>query len=159
MRRDLVFGSVTLALGASYYWLSDSIAISSLADAIGPRGLPKIYALALIGLSLILIVSSARPAIKSQSPNPKSQSGPTSQHALARAGGMLLIGVVYVLLVPYIGYMVSIAGVILATIYYQGGGWTRHAVVVALCGGVFFWLLFVVLMGIEQPPGFFPPQL
>jgi hypothetical protein len=23
---------------------------------------------------------------------------------------------------------------------------------------VFFWLLFVVLMGIPQPPGFFPPQ-
>jgi hypothetical protein len=55
--------------------------------------------------------------------------------------------------------MVSIAGVILATIYYQGGGFTRHAVIVALCGGVFFWLLFVVLMGISQPPGFFPPQL
>jgi hypothetical protein len=29
---------------------------------------------------------------------------------------------------------------------------------VAVGGGVFFWLLFVVLMGIPQPPGFFPPQ-
>jgi hypothetical protein len=66
---------------------------------------------------------------------------------------MLAIGVAYVVVVPYVGYMVTIAGVILATIYYQGGGLTRHAVVVALCGGVFFWLLFVVGMGIPQPPG------
>ena len=159
MRRDLVFGSVTLALGALYYWLSDSIAISSLADAIGPRGLPKIYALGLIALSLVLIVSSGRP-FKSQPPPIKSQiPKPKSQRAMWRAAGMLAIGVVYVLLVPYVGYMLTIAAVILATIYYQGGGLTRHAVVVALCGGIFFWLLFVVLMGIEQPPGFFPPQV
>jgi len=147
MRRDLVFGSATLALGVIYYWLAGSIAISSLADAIGPQGLPKIYGTALIGLSLVLIVSSTRSAVRSQSLEPRAQSH------LYRAAGMLAIGVAYVVVVPYVGYMVSIAGVILATIYYQGGGLTRHAVVVALCGGVFFWLLFVVGMGISQPPG------
>ena len=145
MRRDVAFGSATLALGAIYYWLAGSIAISSLADAIGPQGLPKIYALALIALSLVLIVTGAR--AKPQNPSSKSQS------ALPRAAGMLLIGIAYVLVVPYVGYMVSIAAVILATIYYQGGGLTRHAVVVALCGGVFFWLLFVAGMGISQPSG------
>ena len=30
---------------------------------------------------------------------------------------------------------------------------------VALCGGIFFWLLFVVMMGIPQPPGWWPPPL
>jgi putative tricarboxylic transport membrane protein len=145
MRRDVAFGSATLALGALYYWLAGSIAISSLADAIGPQGLPRIYALALIALSLVLVVTGAR--AKSQIPNPK------SQNALSRAAGMLAIGIAYVLVVPYVGYMVSIAAVILATIYYQGGGLTRHAAVVAICGGVFFWLLFVMGMGISQPPG------
>ena len=148
MRRDVAFGSATLALGALYYWLAGSIAVSSLADAIGPQGLPRIYALGLIALSFVLIVSSARgTSAKLQTPNPK------SQNALPRAAGMLLIGIAYVLVVPYVGYMVSIAAVILATIYYQGGGLTRHAAVVAICGGLFFWLLFVVGMGIAQPPG------
>ena len=147
MRRDLVFGGATLALGALYYWLAGSIAISSLADAIGPQGLPKIYALALIALSLILIVSSTRSVVTSQSLEPRAQSH------LYRAAGMLLIGIAYVLVVPYAGYLVSIAAVILATIYYQGGGLTRQAVVVAICGGGFFWLLFVAGMGIPQPAG------
>ena len=147
MRRDVAFGSATLALGALYYWLAGSIAVSSLADAIGPQGLPRIYALALIGLSLVLIVSGARPPATSRSPKPGARSH------LSRAAGMLLIGIAYVLVVPYVGYMLSIAAVILATIYYQGGGLTRHAAVVAICGGVFFWLLFVLGMGISQPPG------
>lgn len=150
MRRDLVLGSATLALGAIYYWLAGSIAISRLADAIGPQGLPKIYGAALIALSLTLLVTGV--SAKNQLPTPNAPK-PEARSALPRAAGMLAIGVAYVLVVPYAGYMVSIAAVILATIYYQGGGLTRHAAAVAICGGVFFWLLFVVGMGISQPPG------
>ncbi len=153
MRRDLVFGSATLALGSLYYWLAGSVAVSRLADPIGPQGLPKIYGMALMTLSLVLIVSSTRSAVRSQSPEPRAQSH------LYRAAGMLMIGIAYVVVVPYAGYMVMIAAVILATIYYQGGRFTRHAVLVSLFGGVFFWVLFVVLMGIDQPRGFFPPGL
>ena len=72
---------------------------------------------------------------------------------------MILMGVVYIVVAPWVGYLLSIAALILATTYYQGGTIGRQAAIVALCGGVFFWLLFVVLMGIAQPPGFFPPQL
>ena len=152
MRRDAVLGSATLALGALYYWLADSVTVSTLADPIGPQGLPKIYALGLIALSLTLIATSAR-SVQSRPPNPASRTG------LYRPLGMLLIGVAYVVIVPYAGYMLSIAAVIATTIYYQGGALTRRTVLVALAGGVFFWVLFVVLMGITQPPGFFPPRV
>jgi hypothetical protein len=73
--------------------------------------------------------------------------------------GMIAMGVVYIVVAPWVGYLLSIAGLILATTYYQGGTIGRQAAIVALGGGVFFWLLFVVLMGIAQPPGFFPPAL
>jgi len=62
MDRDLAFGSATLALSAAYYWMTAAIPESQLADAIGPQGLPKTYAVLLGGLSLILIVRSLRRA-------------------------------------------------------------------------------------------------
>ena len=71
---------------------------------------------------------------------------------------MLLIGMVYILVAPWLGYLLSISVLILATAYYQGGRVGRTAALVALCGGVFFWLLFVAFMGIAQPAGFFAPQ-
>jgi hypothetical protein len=72
---------------------------------------------------------------------------------------MLAIGVGYILLVPWLGYIPSLAGLIFATTYYQGGSVNRQVAVVALSGAVFFWLLFVVLMGIPQPAGFWPSLL
>ena len=62
MGRDLAFGTATLALSAAYYWMAAAIPESQLADAIGPQGLPKTYAVLLGGLSLILIVRSLRRA-------------------------------------------------------------------------------------------------
>ena len=52
-----------------------------------------------------------------------------------------------------------IAALILATTYYQGGTINRYVAVVAISGAVFFWLLFVVLMRIPQPPGWWPSLL
>lgn len=153
MRRELLFGSTMLVFSAVYYWMADRIPPSQLADAVGPQGLPKIYALALAALSLISMVTAARRRplqtsdVRPPSPTPRSRS------RISGVAGMLLIGVAYVLVVPWLGYPLSIAGVILATAYYQGGAVTRYVGLVAVCGGVFFWLLFVVLMGIQQPSG------
>jgi len=151
---DLVFGGATLVIGVAYYFLATAVPVSQLADAIGPQGLPKVYALMLVALSLILIVTGLRDvrfAIRS----PRA-SGNRSRSFL-RAAGMVVIGVAYIVVVPWLGFLLTISILILATTYYQGGTIGRYASVVALCGGVFFWLLFVVLMGIAQPPGFFPP--
>ena len=145
MRREIVFGGATLVLSAAYYWMADRLPISQLSDAIGPEGLPKIYALALAALSLILIIGAVADRRAAQAAE--------SRAPLSRVAGVLLIGVVYIVLAPWIGYPIAIAALIAATTYYQGGAFTREAGLVAVTGGVLFWLLFVVLMGIEQPAG------
>jgi hypothetical protein len=58
--------------------------------------------------------------------------------------------------VPWLGYTLSLAGLIFATIRYQRGEGAWRAGVVATTGAVFFWLLFVRLLGIPQPAGFWP---
>ena len=154
MGRDLAFGGATLALSVAYYWMAAAIPESQLADAIGPQGLPKTYAVLLAALSLVLIVR----ALGIRDSNPESRApSPESRSPLWRVAGMLAIGIVYILVAPWLGYLLSIAALILATTYYQGGTVTRQVAVVALSGGIFFYLLFVVMMGIQQPPGWWSP--
>jgi putative tricarboxylic transport membrane protein len=152
--RDLAFGGAALAISAIYYWMATSVPVSRLADAIGPQGLPKVYAVILAALSLILISRS----IRSSGSNVGDRQSRTDGSRLVRASGMLVIGIVYILLAPWLGYLLSISVLILATAYYQGGRVGRTAALVALGGGVFFWLLFVVFMGIAQPTGLFTLQ-
>jgi hypothetical protein len=166
--RDLAFGGAGLAISILYYWMATLVPVSQLADAIGPQGLPKAYAVILAALSLILLVRNSRDPGSGIRDRKKSGQPPEAELPRSpipdprsrsfRAAGMLLIGIGYILLVPWLGYLLSISGLIFATTYYQGGTVDRHAALVALCGGIFFWVLFVAFMGIAQPPGLFPLQ-
>jgi putative tricarboxylic transport membrane protein len=157
MEKDVLFGTATLALSVAYYWRAAAIPPSQLADAIGPQGLPKAYAILLAVLSLIVI---GRSLVRRRDGRTKSAATkPTERSPLWRVAGMLGIGIAYILVVPWLGYVLSIAGLLLATTYYQGGRVNRQVALVAVSGAVFFWFLFVVLMGIPQPPGWWPSLL
>jgi putative tricarboxylic transport membrane protein len=155
MDKDVFFGVATFALSVGYYWMATAIPPSQLADAIGPQGLPKAYAVFLAFFSLILIGRSLRRRAEPRPTNPDAVTR-AERPPLWRVAGMLAIGVVYILVAPVLGYVLSIAGLLLATTYYQGGALNRQVVTVAASGAIFFWLLFVVLMGIPQPPGWWP---
>lgn len=156
MSRDLAFGGASLALAVGYYVVAVAIPESLLADAVGPQGLPKTYAVLLGLLSLILIVQSARRGAPAHV-DPDAQAViPAARSRMWRVAGMLAIGVTYVAVVPWLGYVLSLTGLIVATTYYQGGGFDRRVAVVALSGALFFWLLFVVLLGIPHPAGVWP---
>jgi hypothetical protein len=174
VNRDIILGSATLVLAGGYYLAAADIPQTLLSDAIGPAGLPTIYALVLAALSLILIVGSSPrrrvqkdPAYLEREPIPDPRyripdpgspiPDPRSRIPdLRRVAGMLTIGVVYVIAVPWLGYMPSLVGLIMGTTYYQGGIVNRQVVVVAVSGAIFFWLLFVLLLRIPQPSGLWP---
>lgn len=145
--RDLVFGSATLALAAIYYALTVTIPQSDLADPIGPQGLPKTYAAVLAVLAIILMARSIkRPA------NPR-----TNEPAnLGRVIGMLLIGVGYIVVLPWLGYLLSVAALIAATTYFQGGSINLRSILVAISGALCFWVLFIWLLRIQYPAGLWP---
>ena len=157
MPRDLVFGCGMLALSGAYYLLATTIPYSLLDDAIGPQGLPKAYALLLAALSILQIIRALarRPSVAAVPAAPRSG----QLRALWRAIGMLMIGVAYLVVVPWLGYVASIAGLIFVTILYQNSSGRRRAAAVAVSGALFFWLLFVQLLGIAQPAGFWTSLL
>ena len=173
MNRDLALGGAGLALAAGYSLMAATIPASLLSDAVGPRALPNTYAVVLSVLSLLLIIRSI-PSVRRPRTNVRGvghqpdhddvrsvrlqpdRGTPIDRPALWRVAGLLAIGATYVAVVPWIGYLPSLAGLIAATIYYQGGVLNRHVVVVALSGAAVFWLLFVMLLGIPQPAGLWP---
>jgi hypothetical protein len=69
---------------------------------------------------------------------------------------MLLIGIAYILVLPWLGYFLSIAALITVTIYFQGGSINLRSILVALSGAALFWLLFIWLLRIQYPAGIWP---
>jgi hypothetical protein len=69
---------------------------------------------------------------------------------------MLLIGIAYIIVLPWLGYLLSIAALITATIYFQGGVINRRSILVAVSGAVCLWLLFIWLLRIQYPAGLWP---
>jgi hypothetical protein len=149
VNRDLVFGAVCLALAVGYYVMAAAIPESALSDTVGPQGLPKTYAIVLAVLSCILIIRSITGASGEKA---------SGEHGwpVLRVAGMLAIGSLYLVAVPWLGYVLALTGLIAATTYYQGGGLNARVVVVALSGALFFWVLFVAVLGIPHPPGIWP---
>ena len=153
--RDLVFGSATLVLAALYYALTITIPRSDLADPIGPQGLPKTYAVVLAVLSIILIARSIK---RSANLEPANLEPEITNHEsrIPRVIGMLLIGVAYIVVLPWLGYLLSVAALIAATTYFQGGSITRRSILVAISGALCFWVLFIWLLRIQYPAGLWP---
>jgi hypothetical protein len=67
--------------------------------------------------------------------------------------GMLGIGVVYILLLPWLGYALTLFLLIGAVVLYQGGHAGRVLFLVMSGAAVFFWLIFVKALGIPLPAG------
>jgi putative tricarboxylic transport membrane protein len=161
MNRDLVFGIATLAMALVYYALTSTIPQSQLADPVGPQGLPKTYAVILATLSVLLIARSLKRApgqVNREIANraPANLRIPNPGSGLPAVVGMLLIGAAYIVVLPYLGYLLSVAMLITATTYFQGGRVNGRTVLVALSGAVFFWVLFIWLLRIQYPAGLWP---
>ena len=144
-----MFGVVCLAIAIGYYLMAAAIPESALSDSVGAQGLPQTYAVVLAALSLILIVRSTAGA---RGGKPRA----THRSPVLRVTGMLVIGILYLIVVPWLGYILALAGLIAATTYYQGGGLNGRVAIVAVSGALFFWVLFVAVLGIPHPPGIWP---
>lgn len=143
MRRDLVCAALGLALAGAYYAAADALPTSLLADGVGAAGIPKLLAVALALLSLVL---GARSLLASQG-----AAAVDGSHL--RALGIAGLGFVYVAAAPYLGYPFALALLVAAaTLYY--GERPRPAVVAYAFGcAMLLWLVFAKLLGIAMPAG------
>jgi len=159
---DLAGGVVVLVIAGLYYWAIGDIAESSLSDDVGATGLPRILAYILAGFGLILAARAVmagalsptpQPAAKAPAPAPSEDEDETS--TLRRALGFLAFGIAYVVLVPIIGYLPAIALLIGSVTLYEGAPRNWKTLVIAVGGALLYWGIFVKILGVHQPSGWF----
>jgi len=166
MRKATLSVSAALFVLAVVYWLAaDAIPASRLAGQVGADGLPKLLGLALGVLSLLLAgqtlfeMRRAAAADGGDDQDKGEDRLPGSWREHLRALGLIGIGVGYLLVLPHLGYMVS-AGLLLAAVAtYAGLKPSPATLLFAIGGGVLFYLIFVKILQIPLPAGFWPGLL
>lgn len=154
--RDTIVGLFLLVVAGLYWWGADEIPKSALSGGVGADGLPKTLAYALAVLSIVLIVRSLflRRAVEAEQATPEEAAKARRQHV--RAIGMFVIGIGYLVLLPYLGYVLSIMLLVGAAAWYNGKPFSWMLAGVAVGTGVFFYFLFVRFLDISLPMGFWP---
>ncbi|MGH1478745.1 MAG: tripartite tricarboxylate transporter TctB family protein [Geminicoccales bacterium] len=155
INRDVWIGIVMLLVAVVYWLEADKIRISPLDGPIGASGLPKSLAYALGALAIILIIRSVVGALAARkvAPSDNVEEHPLDVQPHLRALGLLVIGVGYLLLVSWLGYIITVAALLLAVSLYIGAAFNLRTILIAVIGGVFYHLLFVEFLGIPLPAG------
>jgi Flp pilus assembly protein TadB len=149
MQRDLICSLILLGVAALYYALARELGETALSDAVGPAGLPLVYAAALAAFAVLLSVSAYLRRGRRATTTAADEPGPGRR--LKRALGALAIGGVYIAVVPLIGYPPAMAFAIAAMAAYQGErlGWRLALIAVAGAGALF--VLFELVLGVPMP--------
>jgi putative tricarboxylic transport membrane protein len=152
MNKDLISGVGLLAVAGTYYAWSTQIADSTLSDEVGAGGLPQVLSiiLAILGIALVartLLAARSRPAAAVVAEEEDYNA------RLPRAVGFLLFGAAYIFVLPFVGYILATALMIGAISLYEGAPRSWVVLAAALGGGVFYWAIFVKLLGVRQPMG------
>ncbi len=153
-RKDAAVGILFLVLAVLYWLGAGTIRVSLLNGGVGADALPRILAATLAFLALVLVLQSVWRA-RAAAPT-EDEGKPIDLRRHARAGGLLLIGIGYVVLIETVGYLPSIAYLLAAVVLFVGGAPRRTIVLFAVLGAIFFWVFFVEVLGIRQPKGFWP---
>jgi putative tricarboxylic transport membrane protein len=152
-RADLWLGVVALGAAAGYLYQASLIPESLLADPVGAKGLPLAIGWAMAVLGLVLCLRSVL-FRAGAAESPAATDAPSSAMAAHLAAlGLLAILAVYVVVLPYAGYVVATAVLIGAVARFSGAAFDRDLLLVAIAGGVVLWLLFDPLLGISLPAG------
>ena len=167
MRKATLAVSLALfAMAVAYWFTADAIPQSRLAGQGGADGLPKLLGIALGVLSLVLAgqtlyemrrEAANGPAEQSDSDDHESKGTGWGGHL--RALGLVGIGIVYLLLLPHLGYMVSSGLLLGAVATYAGLRPSLATLAFMVFGGIGFYLIFVKILQIPLPAGFWPGVL
>jgi putative tricarboxylic transport membrane protein len=152
MRRDWITGLLLMGVAFGYYYMADALPRSLLSDEVGADGFPKLLAISLFLLSVIMVVMGVftRPSVTAAEAQEKAV---TERHAALKAAGMFLLGVGYLAVVTWVGYPVAVGLLIAGVLLFQRETLSLKLVIIACFGGIFFWFFFVIVLKIPLPSG------
>jgi len=154
MNKDVLSGVILLAFAGAYYWATLHVPDSSLSDEVGAQGLPSILAILLAGLAVLIILRGVTTARQPQLAVDADTDDEEATATPRRALGLLAIAAGYVIVAPFVGFAPALALLIAAVAVYEGMRPSWRMAAVAVSGAIAFWLVFVQLLGVEQPASF-----
>lgn len=152
MKNNIVVGLLALAVAGVYYYLTDDIPQSLLADHVGADGLPKVYAWVLGLLAVLLMLKSwtAR-TVPVEPAAPEAGAAGIGDHL--RVLGLLGLGVAYLLSISILGYALTIFLLLVAVTVYCGAKLSLRLLLISAAGSAVFWLMFVKMFQTSLPSG------
>jgi len=155
---NLVTGGVGLAFSLVYINFARGIEDSLLADAVGASGVPVSVG-ALMGLaSTALLVKGFMPVARPQSQEQETAEGSSASASRPHwlAAGLLLILAVYLIALPWLGYVLSIGFMAAAVGWFAGGRDTKVLLGFTVLTGPILWFLFDFALRVRMPAGIWP---
>ena len=151
--RDFAGGLAAICFASFYLIRAFQQRVSALADTIGPAGMPKVLGFLMLGLGIILCLQSLIKSFRSTEnlPSDWQQEG----KKILDAFGLLGLAILYLLVVGFLGYALSIALLLAAVALYLGASLSWKLGLIALGGAGLLWTAFVILLGVPMPAGFF----
>lgn len=155
MAKDFICGLILLALAAVYLYGANGMPVSLLDDAVGSSGFPVILGWALAVMSIVLLGQASVTRFTSNIED-KEPVFERPLYATLRAGGIVMLAAAFLLLLPLVGYICSLIFLIGAISLYQGQLPSWRIAAVAVGGAITLYLIFVRLLNIPLPSGFWP---
>lgn len=158
---SIATGAIGLAASITYIVAARSIEDSLLADAVGASGVPVAVGILMAVTSSALLVKGVIPKastkVEAEQGAPQSQDpeiSPMRAHALAL--GLIAILAVYLVVLPWLGYIASV-GLLAAVVAWFAGGRERTTLIgFAVLTGPVLWFFFDYALKIHMPTGFWP---
>lgn len=162
MFKDLTCGVIMLLLAGVYIVAANNLPRSALSDAVGASGFPLLIGWSLLILSLLLIgqalLSSRQEAVKATDTGDDiviDAVWENPRRTLTGAAVLVTIAAGFLLALPILGYLLSMALLIGITASYISRAAGRQQLAVAVGGAVGLYVLFVLVLGISMPAGLF----
>lgn len=164
--RDVWIGLLALAFGGWYWRAAGDIPISPLDGIVNAAALPRALAVAMMAFAVILILRALalealylRAARRAQGPvadRPEEEGRRFTPMQHLKAVGIVAIGIAYLLILPWLGYVPSVVFLVVATSVYIGARAGAYTLGVGVVLAVLYYLLFVRLLDIPLPAGIWP---
>lgn len=168
--RDVWIGVLFLILTGLYWRSASTIPISPLDGVVNAAAMPHALSVAMVFFCLVLILRSLAVEwlfVRAARAAAATTAGMAPQRAEAgekdgtlrdhlRAVAMLAIGVGYLLILPTLGYVLSMMLLVGAVASFIGGRASVYTAGVAVATAVVFYLLFVQVLDIPLPAGIWP---
>lgn len=151
--RNLAGGLIALLLGGVYLYFAYGIRPSALADTMGAGGVPIVYGWLMVMLSVILCAQSIAAYLRNPKKTTMADEWKGQGMKTLKAAGLVCFGIAYLLIVNTLGYLLSIALLLIGVALYRGAPMSVRLVVIGIVGAVLLWIIFALILGVRMPPG------